>query len=138
MVMRRSDNGVWVSGADPIAAIGAANGSEGERRLMIAVLAHALRSLFSDAVRPGRGAARRLRQDLRWLVSDDRTDPFSFERICEALDVDADRIRSHVLSDLGDQTAVLMAEPARPRRSRAPFVAPTVYPAETPVAVAVG
>ena len=92
--------------------------AEGERRLMIAVLVHALRSLFRDAERPGRGALRRLRQDLRWVTSPDRSDVFAFERICEAIGIDGERVRQHVLSELGAVTQLLDA-PSRARRSRA-------------------
>jgi hypothetical protein len=74
---------------------------EGERRLMTAVLVNALRSLFQDAERPGRLAARRLRQELRWLTSADRAAVFSFERICESLELDAQAVRAHVLRHLG-------------------------------------
>ena len=97
--------------------------AEGERRLMIAVLLHALRSLFRDAERPGRGAIRRLRQDLRWLTSQDQSDVFAFERICELIGIDTERIRKHVLNELGAVTQLLDAPP-RTRRSRAPFRQP--------------
>jgi len=107
MLARRSESGVWIPPDEAIAALGntADSAIEGERRLMIAVLAHALRSLFHDAMQPGRGAARRLRQDLCWITSPDQTDPFAFERICETLGLDAGRIRERVLEDLGMQTA---------------------------------
>jgi hypothetical protein len=91
---------------------------EGERRLMIAILAHALRSLLHDAQRPGRGAIRRLRQDLKWLTSRDMDDTFAFERICETLGLDAERIRRHVLSELGQVTELLARVPTRRRSHR--------------------
>ena len=100
--------------------------AEGERRLLIAVLVHALRSLMADASRPGRGAARRLRQDLRWLTSSESADVFAFERICEALALDAARIRERILEDLGVCTTMLADPPLRSRRRRSvepdPFV----------------
>jgi hypothetical protein len=108
MLSRKSETGAWIA-IDEGASAAALERSEaivaGERRLMIAVLANALRSLFRDADRPGRGAARRLRQDLGWLTSQDRVDPFAFERICEALGLDASRIRGRVLEDLGVRTS---------------------------------
>jgi hypothetical protein len=95
---------------------------EGERRLMIAVMAHALRGLFHDASKPGRGAARRLQQDLRWLTSPDRSDLFSFERICEALGLDGDRIRQRVLAELNVSVGTASPMPQRTRRSRTPVM----------------
>jgi hypothetical protein len=123
MLTRKSDSGTWVATNDVPAALDAAAQSavEGERRLLIAVLAHALRGLFRDAEKPGRGAARRLRQDLRWLTSPDRTDVFAFERICEALNLDPTRIRQRILNDLGVQTAAAsLAPPPSRRRHAAP------------------
>jgi hypothetical protein len=132
MLTRRSDNGVWITANDSPGLLGAAAAeaaAEGERRLLIAVLVHALRSLFRDAEKPGRGALRRLRQDLRWLTSPDRSDLFTFERICEAIGVDAARIRQHVLDELGAVTQLLEARPARTRRSRVSLADPLAAPA---------
>jgi hypothetical protein len=100
--------------------------SVGERRLMVAVLVHALRSVFRDAERPGRGALRRLRQDVRWLTSPDRSDLFAFERICEAVEVDAARLRQHVLGELGPVLKLLEATPRR-RRSRVTMPPPAMF-----------
>jgi hypothetical protein len=128
MLTRRSDSGTWVSAADAPILLDAAraDAAEGERRLLIAVLVHALRSLFRDAEKPGRGALRRLRQDLRWLTSPDRSDLFTFERICEAIGVDSYRIRQHVLDELGAVTQLLEARPPRTRRSRVSVTDPLV------------
>jgi hypothetical protein len=119
MLTRKSENGTWIAVNDVQAVFGAlgSSGPDGERRLMIAVLAQALRSLFRDAERPGRGALRRLRQDLRWLTSPDRSEIFAFERICEAIGIDAHRVRQHVLGELGAVTQLLEVTPPR-RRSR--------------------
>ena len=118
MLTRKSDNGTWVASNDAPAMLDMVRSevAEGERRLLIAVLVHALRSLFRDAEKPGRGAARRLRQDLRWLTSHDRTEIFAFERICEALSLDPDRIRGRILNDLGVQTMTAVLEPPPSRR----------------------
>jgi hypothetical protein len=124
MLTRKSDTGTWVAVNDmPTTNDATVSAAEGERRLMIAVLVHALRSLFRDAERPGRGAIRRLRQDVRWLTSPDRSDLYAFERICEAIGVDAHRIREHVLGELGAVTQLLEATPRR-RRSRVPAPSP--------------
>lgn len=99
--------------------------SEGERRLMIAVLVHALRSVFRDAEKPGRGAVRRLRQDVRWLTSPAREEPFAFERICEAVGIDPQRVRRQVLGELEPVMHLLDAPSAR-RRGRV-AAAPVVF-----------
>jgi hypothetical protein len=132
MMTRKSESGTWVAVHDSPAMldINAPSAAEGERRLMIAVLVHALRSLFRDAERPGRGAIRRLRQDLRWLTSPDQTDVFAFERICEAIGIDAHRVRQHVLDELGAVTQLLNAPPRRQRRSRLPVASPDFSVAE--------
>jgi len=126
MLTRKSDTGIWVAANDAPALLDAtrAEVAEGERRLLIAVLVHALRSLFRDAEKPGRGALRRLRQDLRWLTSPDRADLFTFERICEAIGVDSHRIRQHVLDELGAVTQLLEARPPRARRTRVSLADP--------------
>ena len=130
MLTRKSDNGTWVVSNDAPAMLDMIRSevAEGERRLLIAVLVHALRSLFRDAEKPGRGALRRLRQDLRWLTSPDRSDIFTFERICEAVGVDAHRIRQHVLGELGAVTQLLESRPARTRRSRVSLSDPLAMP----------
>jgi hypothetical protein len=127
MLTRKSDTGTWVAANDVPALLEStrADVAEGERRLLIAVLVHALRSLFRDAEKPGRGALRRLRQDMRWLTSPDRTDLFTFERICESIGVDPQRIRQHVLDELGAVTQLLEARPPR-RRTRVSLADPLI------------
>ena len=129
MLTRRSESGVWASSKDvpDLLDEAAQSAVEGERRLLIAVLANALRGLFRDAEKPGRGAARRLRQDLRWLTSNDRAEIFAFERICEALGLDPARIRARILSDLGVQTVTAGLEPP-PRRRQASLTPIDVEP----------
>jgi hypothetical protein len=127
MLTRKSETGTWVAvNESPLQDAGAVMASAGERRLMMAVLVHALRSVFRDAERPGRGALRRLRQDVRWLTCPDRSDLFAFERICEAVEVDAQRLREHVLGELGPVLKLLEATPRR-RRSRVTMPLPAVY-----------
>src|SRR2546427_7831421 len=66
---------------------------QGERRLMVAVLEDAV-----DCYRAGRRArdpATRLlfAETSAWLASTDRRAIFSFESICDTLDLDADYVR---------------------------------------------
>ncbi len=119
MLTRKSETGTWVAVSEsPLGDSAVTNASAGERRLLTAVLVHALRSIFRDAERPGRGAIRRLRQDVRWLTSGDRADVFGFERICEALGIESGRLRAHVLGELGPVLQLLDAPPRRSRRAR--------------------
>jgi hypothetical protein len=62
----------------------------GELRLMAAVLEDAINILRK---RPRSRAGREARE---WLTSRDATWPFAFERICDALDLDADSVRRQV------------------------------------------
>ncbi len=63
-------------------------------RLMLGILRDAV-DLYLKALTPGnRVAAKRLREVVAWFASDDRNWPFSFERICEALNLESDYIRS--------------------------------------------
>jgi hypothetical protein len=121
MLTRKSESGTWIAANDTPSSLdpNAPNVLEGERRLMIAVLVHALRGIFRDAEKPGRGALRRLRQDVRWLTSADCTDLFAFERICESIGIDPESVRRYVFKELGSVMQLLEATPTRSRRARA-------------------
>jgi hypothetical protein len=64
----------------------------GERRLLLATLEDAIRTLL------GGRHPKQQREDLDWLMSEDRTDPFTYLRICDALGIDAGWLRNRVLS----------------------------------------
>ena len=70
--------------------------TRGDRRLLHAVLEDALRTLLG--ARYGRTSATRARQELAWFMSADAGDPFTFERVCEALGIDAAWLRGRVLA----------------------------------------
>ncbi len=71
----------------------------GELQLMLAVLEDSLQSLLGTRGRaPSR---RRRRRELAWITSRDREAPFAFESLCDALAIDAERLRRRVLSALG-------------------------------------
>lgn len=62
------------------------------RRLMVAVLQDAVAIILS----PGRlrgGRRRLLHETIAWVRSDDVAWPFSFLNVCEAVDLDAYRLR---------------------------------------------
>ena len=64
----------------------------GERRLLLATLEDAIRTVL------GSRHPKQQREDLDWLMSEDRSDPFTYLRICDALGIDAEWLRSRVLS----------------------------------------
>jgi hypothetical protein len=67
----------------------------GAQRLALAVLEDGIRAalgLKGDAM----SAAWR-RWELLWLMSDDRTEPFAFARICDLVGIDAEHLRGRVL-----------------------------------------
>ena len=74
----------------------------GEQRLMLAMLEDCLRTLL------GRHTAERTKwqqRDLAWITSDDRTDVFAFENVCEAVGIEPCYLRDHVLAALADANA---------------------------------
>ena len=74
----------------------------GERRLLLAVLEDGIRTFLKNA-RATQGRAFNLRREaLTWLTTDDRSDVFAFENICEALGIDASRLRQRVLGEAPD------------------------------------
>ena len=78
--------------------IGASDGRlamQGERRLMLAVLEDGLRTLLG--ARLGRTNPKWVRRELDWLTSEDRSAPFAYESLCDALDIDASWLRHRVL-----------------------------------------
>lgn len=72
-----------------------------ERRLMAAVLEDAYHTYLKyGRYVAGRGAETFL-ETARWFESADRSWPFSFECICDALDLSPDRVRRSIQSQLG-------------------------------------
>ena len=71
--------------------------SEGERKLLFAVLEDAIRTYLRHR---DQGAEARNNEDFveaaEWLSSDDESGPFAFVNICEALGIDADGLRSGI------------------------------------------
>ena len=71
-------------------------GWTGEQRLMAAILVDALAVYSRAAVRNASEAGRLLQQTQRWLLSNDRTSPCSFLRVCEVLGLAPDAVRRHL------------------------------------------
>jgi hypothetical protein len=62
-------------------------------RLMEAVLARAVSDYLVFGSRPGRRAQAAFATVRSWIVSRETDSPFSFERICEVLDLEAEAVR---------------------------------------------
>jgi hypothetical protein len=71
----------------------------GERRLLLAVLEDGIRTFLKNAGATHGRAFNLRREALTWLTSADRSDVFAFENICEALGIDAGRLRHRVLAE---------------------------------------
>lgn len=67
--------------------------AEPECRLRLAVLEHAVRSYQQYDGTGGRRAHRFYEDAAEWFASPDRSEPFSFENVCEALGLDPDAVR---------------------------------------------
>lgn len=73
---------------------------EGEKRLMLAVLKDAVGCIERYETGQRLQGWPACRAALRWVLSHDRTWPFSFENICLALDLDPTRLRSALCSPI--------------------------------------
>jgi len=67
------------------------------RLLMQAVLEDGIRSFLRSCPAFTTRARRLWREEFEWLTSHDQSHPFSFESICDALAIDAHRLRERVL-----------------------------------------
>ncbi len=74
-----------------------------ERRLVSAILADAINCFQRQGLVSGRRNRRAAFESERWIMSCDRDWPFSFENICEVLDIDAKWLRSSLLRWRRDQ-----------------------------------
>lgn len=76
--------------------------SEGERKLLFAVLEDAIRCYLR--CRDGSRSARKnpeFREAAEWLGCDEEYGPFAFVSVCEALGIDADRLRVGINNHTG-------------------------------------
>ena len=71
---------------------------EPERRLRLALLEDALRYYTTYAGEPDRRARMLYEDAAEWFASDDRSEPFAFENVCDALGIDPDAIRRRLRS----------------------------------------
>jgi hypothetical protein len=76
--------------------------SEGERKLLFAVLEDAIRCYLKY-----RDGAESYRQDpeflevAQWISSDEESGPFAFVRVCDALGINADQLRLGISNHTG-------------------------------------
>ncbi len=68
-----------------------------EKRLLIAMLADAVNCFQRHGMSPGRGNRRAARESEVWIMSRDRDWPFSFENVCEFLEIDASYVRASLV-----------------------------------------
>jgi hypothetical protein len=72
-----------------------------EKSLMLAVLGDAVAEVYRHRYARTTSARRQRREVLAWFASTDATWPFSFLNICQALGLDAGRIRSGIEAPQG-------------------------------------
>jgi hypothetical protein len=78
-------------------------------RLMLGILQDAVET-YRKACDPTRRISPRTRREVcGWFASHDQSWPFSFERICEALDLDADYLRRGLLGAARRRDGAMMA-----------------------------
>lgn len=100
----------------------AVNVRQPEQRLILAVLEDALDTLLQSVATGGHGR-RLVAATETWLAADNYDWPFSFVSICEALDLDAGRVRRWVENHRRDRLEA--EQPARPLRLLVSPVLPT-------------
>jgi hypothetical protein len=86
----------------------------GERRLLLAVLEDAVRTL--GMIRRGGVSRRRAALEHSWFLSTDRTHPFAFETICDVLGFDAGAIRARLLGPACPARVTIRRQPRMFRR----------------------
>jgi len=67
---------------------------QGEQRLMFAVLEDAVQTFKRYVAEPGTRARRLFTETAAWFADDDRTSPFSFVSICDALGLEPSYLRA--------------------------------------------
>ena len=68
------------------------------RLLMQAVLEDGIRTFLRNSPATTARAQRHWKEEFRWLTARDRTHPFAFENICDALSINARGLRARVLA----------------------------------------
>ena len=110
---------VWIVLPSQLAGGRRTTERSGEKRLMAALLADAIR-LYSKHRRSRTASGQILfRETERWIESRDRRWPASFENVCETLDVDPERLRAVLRStQFGEHARQLAMDVTRVARGR--------------------
>lgn len=106
---------IVTAGIDTASSEGAP--AAGERALMRSVLEDAIQCL-RGSVGPARERGQLAAEARAWFLTEESRWPFSFENICEALDLSAARLRSQLLRDAPSMPAVSEEQATIPSRAR--------------------
>ena len=90
---------------------------EPEKKLLLAVLENAIRTYRQYIFTP----SRLLHEVEDWLFAEEKDHPFSFETICDALDLNAECVRRGILRSQSKRT-VKQDSAAGAKRKKAPLV----------------
>lgn len=74
-----------------------------EKRLMLAILQDAVACLKKGFFRPSQRCSRPASEVVQWMTQRDRTWLFSFENICDNLNLDAEALRQQLLGKERDR-----------------------------------
>jgi hypothetical protein len=88
----------------------------GAQRLALAVLEDGIRAALG--LKGGSVSAAWRRWELLWLMSDDRTEPFAFARICDLVGIEAEHLRARVLAACPPGVTSLLLGTRRRARQR--------------------
>lgn len=93
----------------------AATNLYGERRLMLAILADAIDCLQGGGPKPDRITKRNIADDRAWVRSRDDKWTFSFENVCQTLDIPVGQMRAALLSLGQGKKKHVLRQMVRPR-----------------------
>lgn len=83
-----------------------------EQRLMLAVLADAINILHDWRGSPGIRKRRMFAEAVRWVMTQGGNIPFSFDNVCDALEIDSQALRrrlAHIITDSGADSGAPLA-----------------------------
>lgn len=86
--------------------------AESEMRLMFAILEDAVATIVAKHPAGVERNGRARREAIEWMMSEDRVHVFAFDNVCEAVGIDASRLRRGVLEHAGLVPAERPASPA--------------------------
>jgi hypothetical protein len=84
--------------------VGSARNFSSEQRLLLAVLTDAINVLRVSRVSPNRLHRESFDEASCWIFEDGLSSPLSFDHVCDALGVDAERLRRRLSEMVSDQS----------------------------------